>query len=504
MTWAERIPRGHDESGPDPGPGARSVTPELTVLALQRSAGNQAVCRLLARSPFNGNGAHRRTDVRYATELAAADTATLDAAPSLSSDERGEINEKLAWFTGAAHEAYAAGIKSALIRATRPEIDMSSDPAVVEDAQNRRIALDGMIRSQFTSIQKLKVERINAWEKTAELPTRHLGAEVLEVIIAIVSEGLGGAMYGVIEKMMEEKAGSKLVTEFVGLAGLEAADLAAEKVFRESLGTARLNFEDARQQTQTKEKIKARASAALATKGGTFAAYAEAMRLQTIDEEHQQNHTLTDTATESYAERLLRNAALELIYAQLLVLPHVFLRDLTSGYIRLLEEAKLTEMDKEHGGDREKTFEQERVAHTQSTRPGNLVVTSADIYSSIGDWWNPDLDFPHGFVVEGEGVNVETLDRLLNSPLSAIPVTLAFSLNATSPFSNSIVSLRFVRDPAGNFFVNGQFSDDMEWLASYYTRQHDEHTDSEREFFAPFGAKKLYEAVKAKRITKTE
>ena len=40
-----------------------------------------------------------------------------------------------------------------------------------------------------------------------------------------------------------------------------------------------------------------------------------------------------------------------------------------------------------------------------------------------------------------------------------------------------------------------------EWLSSYYTHRRDEHSDSERERFAPLGAKKLYEAIKHKKVT---
>jgi hypothetical protein len=117
----------------------------------------------------------------------------------------------------------------------------AGDPDVLKKA-SRRADLGGQVRSQFNAIEKVQEERINAWEANAGLPKRDVGgADVLAVIIAIVSEGMGGVAYGLIAEMMTKKTAKKtgvnLVHEFVGLAGLEAGDLAAEKVFHDTMSS---------------------------------------------------------------------------------------------------------------------------------------------------------------------------------------------------------------------------------------------------------------------------
>jgi hypothetical protein len=145
-------------------------------------------------------------------------------------------------------------------------------------------------------------------------------------------------------------------------------------------------------------------------------------------------------------------------------------------------------------------------------RPGSLLVIT---WEPVGRWENPDLSFPSGITVRGEHVNDETLDTVRDAQLREVPVTMSFAFSATSPYNywnwgraRTIpkIFLAFVRDPDGNYYLTDprMQEDAKEWLASYYTRQDAAHTDNERDFFAPFGAKKLYEAIKTKRIVRTE
>jgi hypothetical protein len=76
----------------------------------------------------------RRGDRAYAAQLGRTDAARLLRAGTLSAEERQAANGKLAFFEGAAKEAYAAAIRPALLAVTRPEIqmpamDMSGDLA---------------------------------------------------------------------------------------------------------------------------------------------------------------------------------------------------------------------------------------------------------------------------------------------------------------------------------------------------------------------------------------
>jgi hypothetical protein len=407
------------------------------------------------------------------------------------------------------HLQRAAG-NQAVARLLARQPSRAIDPDVLLKTAAHRADLGGQVRSQFQAIEKLREERINDWEGNAEIPKRDIGgADVLGVIIAIVSEGIGGVVYGLIEEMMTKKAGSKLVQEFASLAGLEAGDLAAESVFHNALSVAQKYMEAARLTTQTKSQIKQRAEAAIVNKKGNYAAYAEAMRLQMQDEEHEQNAAFAKAAADKTDEDLIRwDAALDLIWQELFHDPKVFLRELTVGYTRLIDEAWLADKAKE-GEAAHAT--RERVDEPR-LRPGSLLVIT---WEPVGRWENPDLSFPSGITVRGEHVNDETLDTVRDAQLREVPVTMSFAFSATSPYNywnwgraRTIpkIFLAFVRDPDGNYYLTDprMQEDAKEWLASYYTRQDAAHTDNERDFFAPFGAKKLYEAIKTKRIVRTE
>lgn len=155
---------------------------------------------------------------------------------------------------------------------------------------------------------------------------------MLEAVIAVVSLGLGGVAYGLIDKMLETSVAHKLLKEFVLLAGLEAADLAAEKAFHVAIELARTDLEAGLKKAGTKEKIEENAKAALATKGDSIAAYMEAVRLQTITEETEEREAFNKIAKNMTDQELLaKYAALKLIYKQQLENPAPFIRQLTKG-----------------------------------------------------------------------------------------------------------------------------------------------------------------------------
>ena len=146
---------------------------------------------------------------------------------------------------------------------------------------------------------------------------------------------------------MEEKS-SKLVQEFVGLAGLEAGDVAAESIFHDTLSSVQKYMEAARLRTQTETKIKRLAEAAIVKKNGTYAAYAEAMRLQMQEEEHEQNAAFAKAAAGMTDEALIQwDAGLDLIWTELFRDPKDFLRALTVGYMQLIDEAWLADNARE-------------------------------------------------------------------------------------------------------------------------------------------------------------
>lgn len=477
------------------------------VLELQRQVGNKAVTRILARD-FHGDGKHRRTDTRYAAQLGSADAARLAAAGSLSSTDQADVNAKLAWFQAGGHDAYLKAVKPTLVQVSRPEIDMSDDPAVLTANSERRMRLERQIGDWFNVIQKIKHDRIVAWDTNAHIPEHEskLSEEALEAAVAIVSLGLGGVVYGVMEKMLEHKLASHLVKEFVLLAGLEAGDIAAEAAFHKAMTLAQKDIAVGIDSAATKKGIELTTKGALATKGNDLTAYVEALKLQTIQEEaaqHEEFNTKT-AAAQTDQELIEKSAALKLTYEQLLLHPEDYLRQLTIGFIRLQDEIRDAELDKEHGGDRDRTFREDPRARGGWLKPGVLQVSAPNRFS-LGKWESPDLSFP--LHARAGGLNTTSLETLHNAELKDLPLTIGFSFGAKNPYSgwwvSSDVWISFTRDPSGRFFVD-DYGDAYEWLASYYTRNTREHTDEERKKYAPLGARKLYDAIKGKPLSEVE
>lgn len=463
---------------------------------VQRDARHSSSPRDSAVAGFHGDGKHRPTDWQYASKLGKQDAEKLSDADTLSSDEQAELNAKLAWFKGRAHDVYLNEIKPALMQTSARDRDKS------------RHGWEQDVHDMYGTIQGLRYDRIVEWAENAKIPASKVGEELLVIVIAIASEGLGGIVYGVMHEMFEGRNVNKYLREFSELAGLEAGDLAAEAVFRNALGGVRGHFEQAREAASKAID----GDMALVSKRGTLAAYAEAMRLQTRTEQHFLEHNFNQEA-KGLTEHELRveYALLEVVYEELKHHPDEFMRTLTTGYIRLLDEAMLAKKKKDYGGSRESTFSGDPEAHASAAREGNLVVeprsTSQGLGThGLGSWEDPDLSFD--VQVQGTGVNPETLEWLLHSQIAELPLTLSFQgLWAIGPYGTrgepSDVSIWFVRDPEDRIYLDYVSGADK-WLTSYYTREGHEHSETERRKYAPLGARKLYEAIKHKTIDRVQ
>jgi hypothetical protein len=385
----------------------------------------------------------------------------------------------------------------------------------VVDHERWRSGLERQVNDWYNVVQKLKVERINAWEKNAHAADSKIGLDILMAVISIVSLGFGGIAYGVIEDLRRiATLESKALREFVLLSGLELADLAAEKAFHEGLELAKTDLEKGVVRAGDKKQIEKNARMTLATKTDAVDAFAEGMRLQTISEESESHKAFNaDSARRSDDALIHQSAVWQQIYDALAEHPEKFEQELTIGIIRLLDESQLASAAKDKHRDpnkredRKKTFEEDRDLHSSWFRAGNLVVSPESAgRDGIGTWDWPDLSFT-GFEVEGGGLNKKTLHHLEGATIEDLPLTMAFYITAHDPYNyllekGDTTLLMFVRSADGDFHVPSSSSDSPgEWLASYYTRRRDEHSDAEREQFAPFGAKKLYEAIKRKTVT---
>ena len=508
---AQRPPQRPSDS-PAPGRFERpSVSQSL--LSLQRRAGNRAVSLALARetikdeSPgFHGDGTHKPTDVSYADEIGKADAARLHAMTQLGAADRADINAKLRWFQGKAHGAYVARVRHEMAQVVN-EIDMADDPAVNRDHSEWRMRLERQVNDWFNVIQKLKHDRIEVWEKNARKPDSKIGLEVLMIVISIVSEGLGGVVYGVVEEMLARRGAGLLLKEFAALSGLEAGNLAAEGIFHEAIDFAKSDIEKGIRSAGQQKYVEASARAALATKTDALGAFVEGMKLQTIREEAEQHVAFNNTAASKTDDKLLdENAGLKLIYDQLLAHPEAYMQQLTAGYIRMLDEAMLAGKDKKYAGDRERTFREDPDAHDGWFRAGNLVIEEIPGHS-FGKWDSADLNFS-GFKATGGAINEGTLENLKDARLGDLPLTMVFWTSIHDPYNyllekGGTTSLQFVRDPHGHI-MTGDSDTELEWLASYFTGFTREHSDQERKKYAPLGAEKLYQAIKDKPVLETE
>jgi hypothetical protein len=309
-----------------------------------------------------------------------------------------------------------------------------------------RAGLERQVNDWYNVIQKLKVERINAWEKNAHAPDSKIGVDILMAVIAIVSLGIGGIAYGVIETMLlEAKVGSKALREFTELAGLEFADLVAEKAFHEGLELAKSDLEKGNLGAGEKKQVEKNARMALATKTDAVDLFAEGMRLQTISEEAESHKAFNADAHRRSDDALIHeSAAQQKIFDALAEHPEKFEQELTIGIIRLLDEAKLAsaaedkKRDPTKREDRRKTFEEDRDLHTTWFRAGNLVALPENSgRDGIGKWDWPDLSFT-GFEVRGGAVNKKTIHTLEGAAIEDLPLTMAFWITAHDPYDYAL------------------------------------------------------------------
>lgn len=358
------------------------------------------------------------------------------------------------------------------------------------------------IPTYLTALQMLKASRIEAWRKTASSPEPKPGEQVLEILVAIASEGFGGVVYGVIDKLMAEASG-KLLSEFVKLAALEAGDLAAEAIFHGALKDNRDAFQASAGNAVKQKKQTAKTAVALAGDGDIVDAYAELMTVHSIAEFTEQSTLFSGLSGQDAAAR---SAALELTFHKLMADPSKYLLELTTGFIRLLDEVTLSKKDEEHDGNREQTWADPDM-HELEARPGNVVVFPWPRGHSLGKWSHPDLRFS-GFNASATGVNTRTLNKLRSAKIKDVPVTMSFRLKVDDPYHRifegdmGLSEVWFTREPGGALHVGTDIDGDaLAWLASYYTQSDREYDGHERLMNGMLGMQKLYNAIMDTPIT---
>ena len=468
------------------------------------------------RVPFSGDGKHDRTDVGYASNIGQADARTLrkTGRHSLSPEASDDIAAKLSWFQGDARDTYFLAIRAPLLKAAPAGDPLASD--VRQDLKRQ-------INAWFTQIQKVTRDRIDEWKtKVTEKGQGSLWEAVIAIVIAVLAEGLGGVVYGVVEKMMHRKEAS-LLQEFIGLAGLEAGDLAAEALLHGALDWVHKEDDRARGMAiDTIKKVNDKGGSAagvdpgiadkakIVVQGSAVDTYVAAVRMYTNVHEARETKRFNDTAAAMTDDELLqREAALQMTWEKLVNEPEEYMRQLTAGYLRLLDEAFVSEEAEDYGGDRDKTWREDYKVHSASWRQGSLLLETVPWDYSVGHWAYPDLSFK-GFRATGTNLSTDSLALLKGATLGQLPLTLAFKLRAKEPyhgwFVRGEVDLEFALDPDGHIFVDHPEwdHDAEEWLASYYKPSDDEYSQAERERYAPLGARKLFDAMKDKPIVEAK
>jgi hypothetical protein len=347
------------------------------------------------------------------------------------------------------------------------------------------------VNAVLSQIQKLTAVRIEAWEKTAHAPEAKISQKLLEATIAVVSLGIGGVALGWLEGLLKD-SGHKLFEEFVELAGLEIADLGAEKLFHESVELIRGDLEaGVAKALQSRSKA---AAAALAGKTDAVDAYAEALKLHSLTEEAAKAMEFNASAARLKPRELAaRSAALKLTYDALLADPSSFLRQITIGFLKLLDDSRVAERLQD--GDDRADIERAKMFRKDL---GKLTLTPLPWDYSLGRPTAPDLGFPV-FNASAEGVNNKTLSRLIYTEVHEIPVTMRFRFMVRPERGMKIGATMptFTRTPDGEIILHGSPEDDeWKWFAAYHSGTSRELPEETIAAFAPRGAAKLYEATK--------
>ena len=386
-------------------------------------------------------------------------------------------------------------------RAVMSALQRAPDPPV----GRARVGNAGQVGTWLTALMMLRNLRIDAWEKTARSVEARPGLELLAAIIPIVSLGVGGLAYAAIDGMLAAGM-NKFGREFVLLSGLEAGDIAAEAVFHRVM---RQNKDDLVKGVRSSLAAVPESSAtALAGDGDIIDCYVEALKLQSIAEFTSESTAFnSSSATMSDADVAARSAALKLTYDELARDPGPYLQKLTVGFLRLLDEVHVAEEAKDYGGDRARARLQDPDLHETSMRSGNLMVFPWPRNHSLGSWAAPNLGF-RGFNAAGIGINGKSLERLRNSTIDALDVSMGFRFRAANPFYRiwkgdmGTTDVWFTRQPGGAVHVASDADEDgVEWLASYFAGSGREFSDSERTSYSVLGAQKLYNAIAGIAVT---
>jgi hypothetical protein len=368
-------------------------------------------------------------------------------------------------------------------------------------AQLERMGQAAQVNVLFSDIEKLKNDRIGTWRDTANAKEPKPLREALDVAVAMVALGMGGVFGTLVAKGIE----NHLLNEFVLLAGLELADKVAVDSYEYAMHSAGEALQNGT--IAALPHGDANVQAALASdKDDLIGVYAEAMRLQVRSETsiQQENFNLNAATTYGASALLLKRIALKVIYNQLFTQPQVFHRELSEGFIRLMDEDNLARRAERYGGDKARTQREDTSLRDTDERKGNLLVLPEKVSFSLGNYGNPDLGFGNYYAL-ATGANTKTLMKLANTPVKDLPLTLGFRYWVEDPFyrilRGGMVKAWFTRDPGGTVRLeDGLGESAREWLASYQTGISRELTDEERAANAPLGAQKLYEATKDRPI----
>ena len=361
----------------------------------------------------------------------------------------------------------------------------------------------------FNEIQKVKAARIDSWEKNANIKDPKPVKAALEIAVEIVGYGIGGVVGGFLTKAMAHG----LAQEFAKEALLKSTVKLAEGIFEHAVEPAE-EFLAEETRKALNESGDGNAAFALATKTNLLDCYAEAVKLQSISEEHVQTREFNASVDTKYTDLALADTVLvfEKLYNILFNEPKAFLRELSEGLIRLKDEMYVEEKAKKYGGDVAKMLKEDPTIHETAERSGNLLMVPDMMpgANQIGYWHSPTFNF-NGFVGLSTGLNKAILMELRGTRVNDLPFTLGFRFWGVNPFSGLFVDplcqVWFERRPDGRIWVDldePRNSDGFEWLASYFLLTSRELTETEREKYAPEGARKVYEHIKDKPLNRGE
>jgi hypothetical protein len=251
--------------------------------------------------------------------------------------------------------------------------------------------------------------------------------------------------------------------------------------------------------SQGKESV--RRALASTPDNGLLECYVEAVRLQSIAEQKEDEQQFTTRAAKASDMDLADQWAIyNAIYTELMASPDAFMRQLTVGFIRLMDEVRLEKRDEKAGGDRTRQRKDDAVTG-DVFRHGNLFISFGwpNGPEGLGDWSHPNLELdPHA---ETSRIHSETAGAIAGARIKDLPLSMTFSfwaIDKSLPWYANKVKVEFDRDPEGNIYV--EHRDSLEWLAKYFLGADRQLTEREQRLNAWYGARKLYHELRNKRI----